>query len=184
MALTRISSFITANTGVTSGSYGGTNTIPVFAVNTEGQVTYAANVTPSIANTQITGLITSSQIATVANTQVTGLLTSSQIATVANTQVTGLITTGQIATVANTQITGTITSTQLSSTGVTAGTYGGSTNIPVIIVNAAGQLTSAANATITIPPSTAIFANSGQLTANSSTGNVLLGLAKIGRAHV
>jgi hypothetical protein len=71
----------------------------------------------------------------------------------------------------------TITSADLTTTGVSAGVYGGSTAIPVITVDAQGRLSSASNTTITIPPSTAVFANSGQLTANSSTGNVLLGLA-------
>lgn len=71
----------------------------------------------------------------------------------------------------------TIPSADLTTTGVSAGTYGGSSAIPVITVDAQGRLSSASNTTITIPPSTAIFANSGQLTANSSTGNVLLGLA-------
>ena len=42
-----------------------------------------------IANTQVTGLITSAQIASVANTKITGLITSAQIASVANTQITG-----------------------------------------------------------------------------------------------
>lgn len=71
----------------------------------------------------------------------------------------------------------TIPSADLTTTGVSAGTYGGSTAIPVITVDAQGRLSSASNTTITIPPATAVFANSGQLTANSSTGNVLLGLA-------
>jgi hypothetical protein len=71
----------------------------------------------------------------------------------------------------------TISSSDLTTTGVSAGVYGGSTAIPVITVDAQGRLSSASNTTITIPPSTAVFANSGQLTANSSTGNVLLGLA-------
>jgi hypothetical protein len=44
-----------------------------------------------IANTQVTGLITSAQIASVANTKITGLITSAQIASVANTQVTGIL---------------------------------------------------------------------------------------------
>ena len=71
----------------------------------------------------------------------------------------------------------TIPSADLTTTGVAAGVYGGSTAIPVITVDAQGRLSSASNTTITIPPATAVFANSGQLTANSSTGNVLLGLA-------
>ena len=115
-----------ASTGVTTGTYGGTTQHAVVTVNAAGQITYAANVTPSIATSQLTGTISSSQLAT---------------------------------------------------TGVSAGTYGGATSIPVLVVNAGGQITSAANVSITIPPSTAVYANSGQLTANSSTGNVLLGLA-------
>jgi hypothetical protein len=71
----------------------------------------------------------------------------------------------------------TIGSSNLTTTGVAAGVYGGSTAIPVITVDTQGRLSSASNTTITIPPATAVFANSGQLTANSSTGNVLLGLA-------
>jgi hypothetical protein len=71
----------------------------------------------------------------------------------------------------------TIGSSNLTTTGVAAGVYGGSTAIPVITVDAQGRLSSASNTTITIPPATAVFANSGQLTANASTGNVLLGLA-------
>ena len=88
----------------------------------------------------------------------------------ANNIVDGTITGTQIAS-------NTIPSGDLTTTGVSAGTYGGSTAIPVITVDAQGRLSSASNTTITIPPATAVFANSGQLTANSSTGNVLLGLA-------
>jgi len=50
-----------------------------------------------VANTSISGLITSGQIASVANTQVTGLITSGQIASVANTQVTGVLNADQLA---------------------------------------------------------------------------------------
>jgi len=53
------------------------------------------NLTTSIANTGIVGLITASQIANVANTQITGNITSSQITSIANTQITGVLTTSQ-----------------------------------------------------------------------------------------
>jgi len=72
---------------------------------------------------------------------------------------------------------GSVTNAKMDTTGVTAGTYGGSAAIPVVVVNAQGRVTSATNTSITIPSGTAVFANSGQLTANSSTGNVLIGLA-------
>lgn len=81
-----------ADTSVTIGTYGGSTQIPVFTVDQQGRLTYSANVTPSIANTQITGLITSSQVASLANNKIDGLITSSQIANVANTQVIGNIT--------------------------------------------------------------------------------------------
>jgi len=72
---------------------------------------------------------------------------------------------------------GSVTNTKMDNSGVTAGTYGGSAAIPVVVVNAQGRVTSATNTSITIPSGTTVFANSGQLTANSSTGNVLIGLA-------
>jgi hypothetical protein len=49
--------------------------------------------------------------------------------------------------IANTQITGTITA-QLSNTAVTPGTYGGTTAIPVIVVDQQGRITSATNTSI------------------------------------
>lgn len=44
----------------------------------------------SVANTKITGLITSGQIATVANTQITGLIRADQIASIPTSAITGL----------------------------------------------------------------------------------------------
>ena len=65
----------------------------------------------------------------------------------------------------------------LRNSGVTPTTYGNTTSIPSITVDAFGRITSASNTSITIPPSTSIIANSGQLTANAATGIVALGLA-------
>ena len=126
---TKVTASVLANTAVAAGTYGGSTQHAVVTVDAQGRLTYAANATPSIANSQITGVMTG---------------------------------------------------TQLANTAVTAGTYGGSSAIPVIVVDQQGRLTSAANASISIPPSTSIFANSGQLTANSATGNVAIGLATAG----
>ena len=69
---------------------------------------------------------------------------------------------------------GSVTNVKMDTTGVTAATYGSSSAIPVLVVNAQGRVTGASNVSVT---STALFANSGQLTANSTSGNVLVGLA-------
>ena len=60
---TRVSSSTLANTAVTTGTYGGASQHSVVTIDQQGRVTFAANATPSIANTQITGTITSSQLA-------------------------------------------------------------------------------------------------------------------------
>jgi len=59
---TRVSASVLANTAVTVGAYGGTTQHSVFTVDAQGRITNAANATPSIANTQITGLIINTQL--------------------------------------------------------------------------------------------------------------------------
>jgi hypothetical protein len=71
-----------ATSGVAAATYGNATLIPSFTVDTFGRITSASNVAISatVANTNITGFITSGQIASVANTQITGNITASQIA--------------------------------------------------------------------------------------------------------
>ena len=122
---------VSSNTGVTASTYGAAAVQTIITVNAKGKITSASNVTSTVANTNITGNIISSQITSVANTQISGLVTASQIATIANSQITG-----------------NILITQIQPAGATAGTYGGTLAIPVITLDYVGRASSAANATI------------------------------------
>jgi hypothetical protein len=64
-----------------------------------------------------------------------------------------------------------------ANTPLTAGTYGGSSAIPVVVVAANGRISSIANTSISIPAGTSVYGNTGQITANAATGTVALGLA-------
>jgi len=60
---TKVKPSVLADTAVTAGTYGGSTQHAVFTVDAQGRLTYAANATPSIATSQLTGTISSSQIA-------------------------------------------------------------------------------------------------------------------------
>ena len=120
-------------TGVVGAPYGGTTVIPTFTVDTKGRITYAANVTPSIATSHLTGTISDSQIADVATTKLTGTISNAQLASGVD---------------ASKLTTGTLPSARLPATTVTAGTYGSGTYIPTITVDAAGRLTGASETAV------------------------------------
>lgn len=62
-----------------------------------------------------------------------------------------------------------ILSGSLKTTGVAAGTYGGSSNIPVFTVDAKGRITSATNTSITVPTNLSVAGDSGTGTLALST---------------
>ena len=68
----------------------------------------------------------------------------------------------------------TITGNKLANTAVSPGTYGGASQIPVVVVDQQGRLTSASNVAVSIPSGAYITgSNNSILTTNTSiTGNV------------
>jgi hypothetical protein len=111
------------NTSVGAGSYGSTSVIPTFTVNAQGQLTAAGTVNlPDLAFAGDSG-----SGAIDFNTE-----------TITFTGGTGLTTVAS----------GNAVTTTLDNTAVTAGSYGSTTQIPVITVDAQGRLTAASVATI------------------------------------
>jgi len=66
--------------------------------------------------------------------------------------------------------------TDYTNISTTAGVYGGESQIPVITLSANGRVSGITNTTISIPAGTSVYGNTGQITANASTGVVALGL--------
>ena len=111
------------NTAVSPGSYGSAAVIPTFTVNAQGQLTAAGTVNlPDLAFAGDSG---------------TGAIDFNS-ETITFTGGTGLTTVAS----------GNAVTTTLDNTAVTAGSYGSTTQIPVITVDAQGRLTAASVATI------------------------------------
>jgi hypothetical protein len=174
---TKVSSSVLASTTVTPGTYGGSTQHAVVTVDQQGRATYAANATPSIATTQLSGTITNAQLAgsitfdkitSVSNSAISGLITSSQIASVSSSAISGLITSSQIASVTNSSIVGTINASQ-GGTGLTSpGTSGN-------ILTSNGTTWTSATPSQPAQPGTSITAywiNGGVQTAGRAGGTV------------
>jgi hypothetical protein len=126
-----------ANTGVTAGTYGSSTAIPVFTVDEDGRLT-SANTTPVAGVDDFTYTAANNTI-----TLETGDGSVFSVQTETTVELTG-------------KVTGTATSSsgtvsiaaELANTGVTPGTYGSATSIPVLTIDEDGRVTLANTASV------------------------------------
>jgi len=194
------SAFDKANTDVTNitvtgGVYGNANTITTVTLLANGRVSSIVNTAVAIDGSQVTtGTLSVSRFPTSGAVATTYGNTTSipsitvdtygRITSVSNNSITVppgtsiYANSGQLTANANTGV----IAIGLATTGVSAATYGNTTSIPSVTVDIYGRITSISNNSITVPPGTSIYANSGQLTANANTGVIAIGLATTGTA--
>jgi len=166
--------FSLTNTGVTAGTYGSATHVAQITVDAQGRITAAANVAislpagsvPVFTQAPITGDGTSGNAVRLQNGSADGqiLVWNNGASSWGIVGVSGdatLNAAGQLT---------------LSSTGVTPGTYGSSTQIPVITVDAKGRLTNVTTATVTGDnwgTQVVQIDGSGPLTGNGTSANPL-----------
>jgi len=113
--------FSITNTGVTAATYGSASSVPVVAVNAQGQITSATNTTIAIANTQVSGLGTMSTQNSNSVSITGGTIDGTAIGATVAAAVTGTtITAGTQFTGAGTGLTGTATGLSIGGTAATA----------------------------------------------------------------
>lgn len=167
-----------ASTSVSPGTYGGASQIPTIIVDQQGRITFAANNSAAASSFTIRGNSGTDTFNTGDVMDILGVAPGISTAvtdntiSITNTGVTNVAATANHITVS--AGTGNVT-LSLPNTGVSATTYGGSTQIPVITFDAQGRATSATNTAIST--SFTLAGNSGTDTFNAGDTLRILGAA-------
>ena len=171
------------DTSVTSGSYGGSNTVATFTVDAQGRLTAAGNSTISIVASQVTDFTSNARAAI----SVSGDLSyNSSTGVISFTNDAGDIESVTAGTgLSGGGSSGNVT-IDLANTTVTAASYGSANTVATFTVDAQGRLTAAGNSTISITGSqvsdlasvavTSLTGTANEVEVSASNGAVTVGL--------
>jgi len=158
------------NSGVTAATYGSTTQVPQIAVDAKGRITSASNVTITPAN--IGAQPVDATLTSLAAYNTNGILTQTAADTFTGRTITG--TASNISVTNGNGVAGNPT-IDLINAG-TAGTYGSSSQVPVITTDSKGRVTSVTNSNIQVSESQVTNLTSDlSLKANLSGGNTFTG---------
>jgi len=196
-----ISSARLPTSGVSAGTYGSSSLVPQIVVDTYGRVTSVANVGFSLAAANVSGLATSATTDTTnASNITTGTLANARTtaasangaSTIVSRDASGSFTANTITATkfdgehigegsgllninATSIMYGTLSSARLPTTGVSAGTYGNSSNTVQIVVDTYGRITSIANSAINSSGGTRVttVSSASSVTMNADTSDMV-----------
>jgi hypothetical protein len=163
------------NSGVAAGSFGNASTVPIITIDSKGRITSAtttnvAGVSNLLYNTT-TGNLTVSTSAGTDFTVDLGVGTSDS-PTFANLTSTGFANVNSLQVIGNTVIdsNATIRANNLPNSGVTAGTFGNATTVPVITVDAKGRITTATTTNVAGVSNVTYDGSTSNLTVSTGAG--------------